>query len=85
MCWKRLQGLTSPEIELQGRATPISQGPQTSRMCTFAASPSDSLAVGLGSIPVAPTGPADDRFRRNLVITGRFGEGPFTIRFADFW
>ena len=53
MCWKRLQGPTSPEIEFQGRATPISQCPQTSRMCTFAAS--DSLAVGLGSIPVAPT------------------------------
>ena len=23
------------------------------------------------------------RLRRNLVIAGRFGEGPFTIRFAD--
>jgi len=27
--------------------------------------------------------PADDRYRRNLVIAGRSGEGPFTIRFAD--
>jgi hypothetical protein len=24
-----------------------------------------------------------DRFRRDLVIAGRSGEGPFTIRFAD--
>ena len=25
----------------------------------------------------------DDRYRRDLVIDGRSGEGPFTIRFAD--
>jgi hypothetical protein len=27
--------------------------------------------------------PQKDRYRRNLVIAGRSGEGLFTIRFAD--
>ena len=45
---KGLQGPISPEMELQRRAAPISQCPQTSRMRTLRRR---HLTVGLGSTP----------------------------------
>jgi hypothetical protein len=45
--------------------------------------PWNTAKVAFGVKPASDLDRANGRHRRDLVIAGRSGEGPFTIRFAD--